>query len=58
MVTQVSEGETTVIGRIENKVMDKLKSFTAPDSIDWYVFFCFVFILFLFLLCDHYYYCF
>ena len=34
----VSEGETTVIGRIENKIMDKLKSFTAPDSIDWYVF--------------------
>ena len=49
----LSEGEISVIGRIENKVMDKVKSFTAPDSIDWYVFL----FLFLLLLGDHYTYC-
>ena len=50
-----SKGETTVIGRIEDKVMDKLKSFTAPDSIDWYVFFCVCFVITIIIVC---YFCF
>ena len=36
-----ARSSSIIIGKIEDKVMDKLKSINAPDSIDWYVLYVF-----------------